>query len=312
MPMGMPCRVEYLQNPVTGVSVIVPCKNECDAIGQVVEQIRETLAPLDLEYEVIVVDDGSCDDTRTAALAAGARVLVHNINLGYGNSIMDGISVAQYPIIAMLDGDGTYPVHMLPRLIELAGSHDMVIGNRAWTKHNTNALGSLMRKGLYYVILYFSNTRAPDYNSGLRVFHNCNVLNYRPILCPTFSFTTSLTLLFLLTARSVLFVDIDYAKRIGTSKVSYVKDAVRTFSYVFILISLFQPYRLAILLILFGLLTNAAVLLLPLVAPVSLGGQIGLHILVTLPVLLSGISLIAYPMSKLYLDFLRRRQPDEL
>jgi glycosyltransferase involved in cell wall biosynthesis len=306
MPNATQNKVEYLQEPVHGISVIVPCKDEETAVGGVVAGVDEVLRQMNLEYEIIVVDDGSTDQTQATALAAGARVLVHNINMGYGNSILDGIRIAKYPIIAMLDGDGTYPASMLPEMIEQAASHDMVIGVRAWNKTNTSLLGKIFRRWLYLLILYFSDTRAPDYNSGLRVFHKLDVLNYRPILCPTFSFTTSLTLLYLLMGRCVLFVDIDYGQRIGSSKVSYVRDAIRTLSYVFIMISLFQPYRLSLVLVLAGLMSNLLIMLVGVILPFGLPWQLGLHVSISLAVIVSAMALNVYPTAKLYLDHLER------
>ena len=308
MPNTTNVGVEYLQQTVQGVSVIIPCKNEEKGIGLTVAAIREALDKLDLEYEIIVVDDGSADCTRQAALAAGARVLVHTINLGYGNSIMDGLLIAKYPIVAMLDGDGTYPAALLPMLIEKASSHDMVIGARTWTKNNTSLLGRLMRLSLYYIILYFSNTRAPDYNSGMRVFHKLDTLNYKPILCPTFSFTTTLTLLYLLLMRSVAFVEIPYAPRIGSSKVRYIRDAVRTFSYVFVITSLFQPYRLALLIIALGVLSNGLVLLGQGLFHWGPALQFGLHITVSLAMVISAIAANNYPAAHQYLSHLADRE----
>jgi polyisoprenyl-phosphate glycosyltransferase len=296
--------VEFLQEPVRGVSVIIPCKNEACAIDQVILQVHQTLDATSIDYEIIVVDDGSTDCTRQAALEAGARVLVHNINMGYGNSIMDGMTIARYPVIAILDGDGTYPIAMLPAMIEQAGAHDMVIGTRAWNDVNTSLMGRVMRRLLYYVILYFSNHRAPDYNSGLRVFHKLNILNFRPILCPTFSFSTSLTLLYLLSMRSILFMDIEYAPRIGKSKVAYVRDAIRAFSYVFIISSLFQPYRMAGIFILLELAINGLITLLGLLLHISWVLPLGLYIGLSLGILIGMLSLIAYPMAKLYLEHL--------
>jgi polyisoprenyl-phosphate glycosyltransferase len=288
--------VVFLQEPIKAVSVIIPCKNEENAIGLTVEGVSTTLTPLGIEYEIIVVDDGSNDQSRERALAAGAKVLVHSINMGYGNAIMNGMR------IAVMDADGTYPISELPRLIEESSRHDMVIGSRVWTDDNSSLLGKFLRKSLYYVILYFSNTKAKDYNSGFRVFHKMNTLDYRPVLCPTFSFTTSLTLLYLLTMRSVFFVDVEYSKRIGSSKVSYIQDAFRTFSYVFILTSLFQPYRLSLMIILLGFAGNLMVIGTSAWLRISNATQIGLHITVSLAILIGALSMVTYPVSKKYLD----------
>lgn len=301
----------YLHPPIRALSVIIPCKNEEQAVALTVKSIDSVLSSTDINYEIIVVDDGSTDKTREEALSAGARVLVHNINMGYGNSIMDGMKIAKYPVIAIMDADGTYPTSMLPQMINEASRHDMVIGSRVWTGGNSSILGKFLRKALYYVILYFSNIKARDYNSGFRVFHKLNTLDYRPILCPTFSFTTSLTLFYLLTTRSVLFMDIEYSKRIGVSKVSYIRDTLRTFSYIFIITSLFQPYRLYLIVIILGFVLNLMVMLFSLLLKLTQATQFGLHIMVALAIIVGAIAINTYPSAKKYLDTLHAKQNDE-
>ena len=311
MPNTTQNDIVYLQSPVNAVSVIIPCKNEELSVRSTIKDISDALNPMDISYEIIVVEDGSTDRTREEALSAGAKVLVHNINMGYGNSIMDGMKIAKYPVIAIMDADGTYPASMLPAMIKDASTHDMVIGSRVWTDSNSSILGKFLRKALYYMILYFSNIKARDYNSGFRIFHKLNTLDYRPILCPTFSFTTSQTLLYLLTGRSVFFKDIEYAKRIGTSKVSYARDAVRTFSYVFIITSLFQPYRLSLIIILLAFILNFVILLFSLFFNLSQSLQIGLHMIVSLAIIVGAMAINTNPAAKMYLDHLHEKQNNE-
>jgi glycosyltransferase involved in cell wall biosynthesis len=303
--------IEYLQEPIKGVSVIIPSKNEENAVRLTIEDVIKALDPLGINYEIIVVDDGSTDRTREEALAAGARVLVHSINKGYGNAIMNGMKIANFPVIAIMDADGTYPASMLPAMIEEASRHDMVVGSRLWTGENTSLLGRFFRKALFFLILYFSNVKAKDYNSGFRVFHKLNALDYRPVLCPTFSFTTTLTLLYLLTAKSVLFLPIEYARRIGSSKVSYIRDAVRTFSYVFAITSLFQPYRLSLIIIFIGILLNSMVILCALLFDFGYYLQAGLHVIASLSILIGAVAINTYPIAHLYLDHLHEKWKNE-
>lgn len=294
-------RLAYLQGPLTGVSVVIPCKDEEEAVRQTVEEVKQALDTTGLDYEVIVVDDGSADSSGQEALEAGAMVLSHRTNLGYGNAIMNGMSVAKYPVIAILDADGTYPPAMLPRMIELASRHDMVIGQRIWETHNTTRFSLLLRRLLGLVIAYFTSAKAPDFNSGFRVFHKTDILDFRPLLCPTFSFTTSLTLLFLLTHRSVRFLPIEYATRIGSSKVAILRDALRTFAYVFLMANLFQSYRLSLIFLAVGMLSNLLVLLLAGLGALGIGWQLGLHVIFSLFTLvcMAGISIM--PMTRIFL-----------
>ena len=301
MPETTEGAVKYLQEAIEGVSVVIPCKNEEAAIRPTVEQVRQHLEPTGMNYEIIVVNDGSSDSSGREALEAGAMVLVHRTNLGYGNAIMNGMSMAKYDVIAILDADGTYPIAELPAMVEMAQGYDMVVGQRIWQEANTTFISRVLRKLLAMLIYYFSSIKAPDFNSGFRVFHKLDILNYRPFLCPTFSFTTSQTLLFLLTHRSVFFKPIKYDIRIGKTKVSLVRDAFRTFSYVLLMTNLFQPYRLSGVFLLVGLLGNLLVWLGALALGWSGGTQLALHLGVSLSVICAMLALVIMPLTKIIL-----------
>lgn len=250
-------RSHLAQRPVTGVSVVIPCKNEQNGVGQTVRELHGVFADVPYDYEIIIVDDGSSDESGAEALAAGAHVLVHEKNLGYGASIMDGIKAAKFPAIAIMDADGTYPASMLPSMIDRLVTSDLVIGARQWKQENTTTMALAFRRLLYFVILYLTSVRAPDFNSGLRVFWKEEIEKFWGLLCPTFSFTTTMTLLYLMTLRNVQFMPIDYAKRIGRSKVNYLRDAFRTLTYVLLIANLFKIYRLTLAVILMMVASNA-------------------------------------------------------
>ncbi|MBF0108577.1 MAG: glycosyltransferase family 2 protein [Magnetococcales bacterium] len=290
----------FLQEQIHAISIIIPCKNEEKAIEMTIKNIQQAMDETDIDYEIIVVDDGSSDRTRTLALEANARVLVHQINLGYGNAIMDGIRISRFATIAIMDADGTYPANQLPLLIRNLSSYDMVVGQRTWTPDNTSLLGRFFRRALYYTILLLSGIKCPDFNSGFRVFHKYNILDYRSILCPTFSFTTTLTVLFLQTHHSVFFLPIDYAKRVGRSKVNYFKDAFRTFAFVFAITSVFRPYRINLLLMIIGIIFNMLILLASHQFTIGGGMQVGLHLLASIPLLIASFSVDSFINSRIY------------
>src|ERR1700690_2788935 len=98
------------------ISVIIPSKDEEGAIAETIFQIRTALKLV--EHEIIVVDDGSLDATDERAAAAGARVVHHPHNLGYGASLKTGIRAALYDTIVITDADGTYPSDQIPLLIK--------------------------------------------------------------------------------------------------------------------------------------------------------------------------------------------------
>lgn len=241
------------------ISVVVPAYNEQDAVGEGIAQVRAALAEVD--HEVIVIDDGSSDATSERAAAAGARVLRHPHNLGYGAAIKTGIKGAVGDVIVITDADGTYPSDFIPTLLkELAGGFDMVVAARTGNQYWSSAFKSPMRLVLKWLVEFTCGRRVPDVNSGLRVFARNTVLPYLDHLCNTFSFTTSLTLAYMLTGRFVTYVPVPYNKRVGRTKVRLFRDALRTMQYIVEAIVYYNPLKMFVLLSLMLVLGGAVLL----------------------------------------------------
>jgi len=241
------------------ISVVIPAFNEQGAIAETLQRVQATLEAANLvPYEIIVVDDGSQDETGIRAAAIGARVLRHPHNAGYGHSLKDGIRNARYDLIAITDADGTYPMESLPALVErYRDGFDMVVGIRSGT-HYESLLKTPLRWILRSLVEWTASRPIPDVNSGLRVFRRSTVLGYFDHLCDTFSFTTSLTLAYTMTGRFVGYVPIDYKERIGKSKVKLLRDSARTIQYVLEAAIYYNPLR--IFLLMSVLVTAAAIL----------------------------------------------------
>src|SRR3990170_1763635 len=111
---------------IPDLTVIVPACNEALIIEQVVSSLITVLKNLDLSSEVLVIDDGSEDETAIIAQAAGAQVFRHPYTIGNGAAIKTGIRNAKGAILVMMDGDGQHNAQDIPRLIENIGMFDMV------------------------------------------------------------------------------------------------------------------------------------------------------------------------------------------
>ena len=113
------------------VSVVLPCLNEAASVGRCVEEAHRTLVDAGLSHEVIVVDNGSSDDSAAVAEAVGARV-VHEETPGYGSALRAGFAVATGDVVVMADADFTYDFGKLPLLVEPVrrGEADLVLGGR--------------------------------------------------------------------------------------------------------------------------------------------------------------------------------------
>src|SRR5690348_4310288 len=112
------------------VSVVLPCLDEADAIAECVLRAFAALEAGGLSGEVIVVDNGSQDDSAALARAAGATV-VHEPRRGYGRALRSGFTAARGDFVVMADADLSYPLSDIPRFIEeLTAGADLVMGNR--------------------------------------------------------------------------------------------------------------------------------------------------------------------------------------
>lgn len=192
---------------------------------------------------------------------AGSRVISHPHNLGYGASLKTGIRAASYDTIVITDADGTYPNNQIPMLLaEYEKGFDMVVGARGGRNYHESPLKSPMRLILKFLVEYTTGRKIPDVNSGLRVFSKGKVQKYFQHLCNTFSFTTSLTLAYMMDGLFVTYVPIPYHKRVGKTKVHLLRDSLRTLQYIVEAITYYNPLKL-FLLISFMLLSGSFAIL---------------------------------------------------
>ncbi len=231
------------------LSVVVPVHNEERAIAGVIVELHAALAgAADVEaYEILVVDDGSTDGTATAASVAaegrpGVRVLVRDRNRGYGAAIKHGIRHAAHDVIAILDGDGTYPAARLPELVRAMGDGAMAVGARP----RGGAIPLLRRPAKWFLTRlasYLAEERIPDLNSGMRVFRREAYERFEPLLPRRFSFTTTLTLAVLCADLPVAFVPIEYRPRVGRSKIRPLRDTLNFLLLIATTVTQFRPLK---------------------------------------------------------------------
>lgn len=227
------------------VTIIIPAYNEEGAIGPVLDALKA----LPIDAEVIVVDDGSTDGTGRVAREHGARVITHAVNGGYGRSVKDGVHAAATDIIIVTDADGTYPIDQIPVLLKRFNEGvDMVVGARQGKEYRESFLKSIARWFLKKIVEFATGRSIPDVNSGLRVFRASTSKAYFPDICDGFSFTTTITLVYMLTHRSVAYLPIAYHKRVGHSKVKMLKDTLRTLQYITECIVRYNPLKIFLVL----------------------------------------------------------------
>lgn len=232
------------------ISVLIPAYNEIGAIHDTVTTIRSVLDDAGLsDAEILVVDDGSADGTCEKAITAGARVVRNPHNLGYGYSLKRGISAAAFDTIVITDADLTYPADQIPQLLETyRQGFDMVVGARTGKHYRESALKAPLRYVLRLMVEFAAGRKIPDINSGLRIFDRRTVTGYFSHLCNTFSFTTSMTLAYMMNGKFVTYLPIDYNARVGETKVRLFRDSLRTLQYITEAVIFFNPLKAFMLL----------------------------------------------------------------
>lgn len=163
----------------SGLTILIPCLNESRTITRAVKDAVAALNQLNVPGEVLVVDNGSHDQSAALASAAGARVASER-KQGYGFALRRGFAEARFEHIAMIDADLSYPMDHIPLLFKtLQEGHDFVLGNRLAGKIQPRAMPFLNRylgtPVLSGILRHFFAIPTYDCNSGLRVFRKTDV-----------------------------------------------------------------------------------------------------------------------------------------
>jgi glycosyltransferase involved in cell wall biosynthesis len=272
------------------ISIIIPAYNEERSIGKVLDQLKQEIVKLSVEYEIIVVDDGSTDQTKRVAKECGVRVLSHKKNKGYGAAIKSGMRDAQNDIIVITDADGTYPVDRIGSLVDKITEYDMVVGARSGKNVNIPLIRRPAKWLLKKLAEYITGTVIPDLNSGLRVFRKSIVQQYYNILPDKFSLTTTVTVAMLCDDYRLKYMPIDYYKREGKSKiVSW--DFINFVTLVLRLSMLFNPLKVFIPLALIGFILGSIKFIFDLMVSIKNAGGLNIALITQLNISSSTIIL---------------------
>jgi len=225
---------------MSSLSIVIPARNESAAIGKIVAGALQHYP----DAEVIVVDDGSSDDTASVALNAGARVVQHPESLGNGAAVKAGARAAGGEIIAFMDGDGQHDASEFGVLLKnLDEGYDMAIGARSAGSHAN--VGRLYANGIYNVVAsWLTGRRIPDLTSGFRVARADVFRKFLYLLPNGFSYPTTITMAFLRAGFPICFEPIPVAKRVGKSHIRPIRDGVRFMVIIFKIATLYSPLKI--------------------------------------------------------------------
>ena len=226
------------------LTILLPTFNEEEAIGQVLDGILAVVKPMNIPYELMVLDDGSTDGTRTACDARPkVKVVSHQHNRGNGAARTTGVKAARGRYVLMMDADGTYPVADIPAMLKEAENADMVIGARTSEKGTLRVLRSSAKNLIRLLASYMTQTRIPDLNSGMRIMRRELVPQFFSILPTTHSWVSTITMAFLSSGYTVKWMPIAYYKRIGRSTFHPIHDTYNYLTLVVRTIMYFNPLR---------------------------------------------------------------------
>jgi glycosyltransferase involved in cell wall biosynthesis len=219
----------------TRLSIIIPAKNEAEIIGTVVESVRE----LHPQAEILVVNDGSDDETGPLAEQSGATVVTHPVSLGNGAAIKSGARAASGDVLVMMDGDGQHKAADIQSLIDkLDSGYSMAIGARDSGSHA--GIGRLAANGLYNVFAsMISGHRILDLTSGFRAVRADLFKKFLYLLPNGFSYPTTITMAFLRSGYPVTFVPIKAEER----TIRPVRDGLRFLAIIFKVATLYAPLK---------------------------------------------------------------------
>ncbi len=220
------------------VSVVIPAYNE----GAVIAQVVSALAAAGPWREIIVVDDGSQDDTSAHAAAAGATVVRHPYNKGNGAAVKSGIRCATGEHVLIVDGDGQHSPEDARRLVARLGEYDLVIGARSTSTQATQAR-RFGNTALNRFASYLTGRDIPDLTSGFRAARRECLREFLHLLPNGFSTPTTTTLAFIKAGYNVGFEPIEARQRVGQSKIRFARDGAKFFIIILKIVTLFSPLR---------------------------------------------------------------------
>lgn len=227
-------------NRLNTLSIILPAKNEAPALKELLPRLRLAQP----SAEIIVVDDGSTDDTRTICEEHGVQCLSSPYSMGNGAAIKRGSRIATGEVLVFMDGDGQHDPADVARLLEkLKQGYDMVVGARNW--ESQAGVGRGLANTLYnWLATRMTGHEVADLTSGFRAVRADRFCEFLYLLPNGFSYPTTSTMAFFRSAYPVAYLPIKAAQRVGKSHIKPLRDGVRFLLIIFKIATLYSPLKL--------------------------------------------------------------------
>ncbi len=230
-----------MSNNSFALSIVIPAKNEALGLAALLPELRSAYP----QAEIIVVDDGSTDDTASISREAGVRVESHPYSKGNGAAIKSGARCATGDVLLFMDGDGQHQVKDVAGLLyKIDEGYDLVVG----TRQGNEGQASIARWGANAIYNMFASWmvghKIPDLTSGMRAVRRDKFLSFLYLLPNGFSYPTTSTMAFYRAGYSVAFVAIDCQQRVGKSHIKLWRDGTRFLLIIFKIGTLYSPLKL--------------------------------------------------------------------
>jgi glycosyltransferase involved in cell wall biosynthesis len=233
----------------------MPVFNEQGSVTKSVKKIERISRKVHFQIELICINDGSTDNTakllnslkKSINVSKSFKLIVihHPHNIGYGGAIKTGIKHSKFEDIGIIDCDSSYDFNQLLSLYVIYKSEklDMIVGDRSKSPNYSKLGKKILRTFLRLFVQYMTDRKIPDVNSGLRIFRKSVIEKSLFLLSDKFSFTTSITIIYMIKNLFVKYHSIDYHPRVGQSKVKLLNDSIRTLGFILSVTLYFNPLR---------------------------------------------------------------------
>jgi len=222
------------------ITIVLPAKNEAAGLSQLLPKIRTSWP----DAELLVIDDGSIDDTQKICAQNKVRSLVHPYSMGNGAAIKNGARLATGEIIVFMDADGQHDPDDISRLItKLNEGYDMVVGARDRVSQASTGR-SIANRFYNRLASYMTGQRIEDLTSGFRAVRTSRFREFIYLLPNGFSYPTTSTMAFFRAGHPVAYIPIKAEKRLGKSHINIVKDGIRFLLIIFKIGTLYSPLKL--------------------------------------------------------------------
>ncbi len=284
------------------LTIVVPALDEAEALPETLRALSEVCGPRD--WVVVVVDDGSSDETAKVAEKGGAHVIRHKLPRGYGGALKSGLAAVEGPWAVTFDADGQHDPEGLPDLLAVAveADADLLVGDRGrGTSSTYRSVGKWVIRALTRVLMPNS---VRDLNSGLKLYRTPLAQRYLGLCPDTMAFSDVMTLIFLHRRHRVIEHPVAVRPRQGGRSTVSARTALDTVIEILNIVTLFSPMRIFLPLALLawgaGFAWGIPIVL------VGRGVSVGSMLAIVTGVVLFALGLLAEQLAAI-----RRRQADD-